>query len=491
MKMTLKTDLVGKMTLDKFPEADVAWKDWKPYSGPNYLIYDGHRDAPTGFAIRVGKKASVFLVEKLVAGKNMKIHVGLARGKKGDEQVIDVEVARDKARTLVATAKKHRANPKNVAEKVEASELTLGQVFTSYRKHLTNRAQPVKQNSLISMDKALSKFKDWADRKVRLIAASEILDRFDLHAITNGHKTAAETMGRWASAAVDNAIQDEIHDAHAAGRPPSLTYNPFTILKTKEKFRNNKQLEREYAAKGIRNPLSFDKTVGPFVKTLWAYRKENPVASDFLLLTLLWGMRRGESATFKWRDQVSDAQAPYERWIDLDKKVGFVADAKNRGDHEFPIAPCAAELLKRRRADQLDGEVWVFPARSPSSTKGYYSDPQQALRTVKERAGIDVIRGHDLRRTFGAACEKLNYSDRQTKRMLGHSTAGGESVGRYTSPEWQDICSRMEAIEELIFSKAPAVYNALRPKGAPRFPDAEDVVVEKKPSTRPTRRRPR
>ena len=81
MKMTLKTDLVGKMTLDRFPQADVPWKDWKPFAGANYLIYDSHRDAPTGFAIRVGKKASVYLVEKLVAGKNMKIHVGLARGK--------------------------------------------------------------------------------------------------------------------------------------------------------------------------------------------------------------------------------------------------------------------------------------------------------------------------------------------------------------------------------------------------------------------------
>ena len=94
MKMTLKTDLVGKMTLARFPQVDVPWKDWQPFLGPNYLVYDSHRDAPTGFAIRVGKKASVYLVEKLVAGRKMKIHVGLARGKKGDEPVIDVESAR-------------------------------------------------------------------------------------------------------------------------------------------------------------------------------------------------------------------------------------------------------------------------------------------------------------------------------------------------------------------------------------------------------------
>ena len=57
--MTLKTDLVGKMTLDKFPEADVPWKDGGLVAEPNYLIHDAHRDALTGFAMRVGKKASV------------------------------------------------------------------------------------------------------------------------------------------------------------------------------------------------------------------------------------------------------------------------------------------------------------------------------------------------------------------------------------------------------------------------------------------------
>ena len=35
---------------------------------------------------------------------------------------------------------------------------------------------------------------------------------------------------------------------------------------------------------------------------------------------------------------------------------------------------------------------------------------------------------HDLRRTFGAACEKLGFTDRQVKRTLGHGVAGGETV---------------------------------------------------------------
>jgi integrase len=499
VKLDLNRDVISNMTLSShpfpgspfraWPELTVAklekvkaeWvksgRDPKKWAPPaNYLVYDANRDAPVGFAIRVGKKASTFLVEKMVAGKKMKIHVGLARGRKGAEKVMSLAEARQKAFELVGLAKKHGANPSKVAEKIEASELTFGEVWDAYVKHLTTRAEPIKPNSKLSVQKAREKFKDWEDRKIRLITAAEIIDRFDLHAVTHGHRTAAEAMGRWATAAVNHAIEVEVHDAHAEGRAPSLTYNPFTILITKEKYRTGKQLERDYAKKGIRNPLKFSESVGPFVQAAWEYRRENPVAADFLILDLLWGLRGDECRTFKWRDQLTDAEAVTERWIDMESAAARVNDAKNRGDHEFPIGPCAMELLKLRRASQIEGTQWVFPGRfegvrigegeeAEKVGAGHYADPSVAMRTVKERAGIKVLRGHDLRRTFGAACEKLGFTDRQTKRMLGHGAASGETLGRYTTPEWRDIANRMAKVEELILKSAPDVYNALRPRG--------------------------
>jgi len=86
VKQTLTADLVSQMTLLKFPELGVSSRDRKPAPGANYLVYGAHRDAPVRFGIRVGKNASVFLVEKKVAGKNMKIPMGLARGRKGAEK---------------------------------------------------------------------------------------------------------------------------------------------------------------------------------------------------------------------------------------------------------------------------------------------------------------------------------------------------------------------------------------------------------------------
>ncbi|MCX7139833.1 MAG: tyrosine-type recombinase/integrase [Proteobacteria bacterium] len=490
MKLTLNQGLVYKLSSKERPVPGSTPLEWESNSEPNYLVFDEHKDAPPGFAVRVGKKAAVYLVDRLVAGKKLKIAVGLATGRKGGEKPISLSQARGMAWDLIKIAKFHGTNPKNVADQIDAAELTLGEIWNKYEEHLRNRAQPAKQNSLDSLEKAREKLKDWEDRKVRFIKGEEVVERFDLHAITKGHRTAAEAMGRWATSAVAHAIDREVHDAHAAKRAPSLTYNPFTILRTEEKYRKRAQLEREYAAKGVRNPLSFSSGVGPYVKAAWAYRKENPVAADFILLTLLWGMRRGESATFQWLDRMTNPKDPNRRSIDLEHRVAYVGDAKNRGDHEFPIGPCSTQLLKLRRDDQLDDEVWVFPARSPKSEKGYYSSPSEAMNTVKKNAKVAVLRGHDLRRTFGAACEKLGLADRQIKRMLGHAVAGAESLGRYTSPEWKDLTERMERVEELILSKAPSVYNALRPRSSARMQDAEDIVVAAT-AKRPPRRKPR
>ena len=493
MKLSLTTEIVFKMSGWTVPQPDSKPLDWDEYDpafdppSANYLVYDTHKDAPPGFAVRVGKKASVFLVDKMVKGKKMKIAVGLARGKKGDEKLMKLAAARERAWDLIKIAKAHGVNPKDIEERIEAAELTLGQVFARYVKHLKGRAEPAKPNSIMSVEKAIDKLKDWNGRKVRMITPSEVIERFDLHAVDKGHRTAAEAMGRWATAAVAKAIEFEYHEANGEKRAPSLTYNPFAILKTEGKYRNNKQLERDYKKKGIRNPLSFESTVGPYVKAVWEYRHINPVACDFVMLTLLWGMRRGESCTFKWRDRITDEQSAVERWVDMENKIAFVADAKNRMDHYFPIAPCALEILKLRRSDCGEDQVWVFPAQSPNSMKGYYSDPKVALDTIRENAKVKILRGHDLRRTFGAACEKLGFSDRQTKRMLGHVSAGGESVNRYTEAEMVDVAARMERVEELIFSKAPSVYNALRPKGARRMPDKDDIVATAKPERR-TRR---
>lgn len=209
---------------------------------------DSARAAPVGFAVRVGKKASMYLVEARVAGKNIKIHAGLARVRKGAEAVIDLATAHEKAWELVAFAKLHGANPKADADRVEASELTMGQIWDRYLKDHNGGLHP-----------------------------------------------AVPAVG------------------HARGRMPHV------------------QMARPTHGGGGRHR-----------------------ALD----------RHGQ-------------------------QVAHVAEAKNRGDHEFPIGPCAFELLKLRLALDPKGSPWVFPAqfRNPRREVEHYNDPTTALNTVRDRAG--------------------------------------------------------------------------------------------------------
>jgi hypothetical protein len=75
--------------------------------------------------------------------------------------------------------------------------------------------------------------------------------------------------------------------------------------------------------------------------------------------------------------------------------------------------------------------------------------------------------------------------------MLGHGVAGGETLGRYTTPEWEDVAERIKKVEEEILIVAPSVYNALRPKGAQRLIDSEVAVIDPKPKGRDSQRKPR
>jgi integrase len=522
MKLALTDAIVQKLSLDNAPVQGKSAVEWKKTEKPNYLVYDSHRSSPPGFAVRVGARASVYLVEKMVRGKKLKIDVGLAWGKRGGDVIMSLATARSEAVEKIAKAVKHGTNPNRITDEIESSELTFEIVWDRYIADLKGRARPIKKNSLDSINKARDKFEDWESRKVRLITGQEVLDRFDLHAVSKGHRTAAEAMGRWATAAVNNAIQNEAHNAHAERRTPSLTYNPFTILNTKKKYRDNKQLERDYKAKGVRNPLSFSESVGPFLDAAWTYRLENARAADYLILDLLWGLRGDECRSLKWKEDIPVDKLHLERWVDLENKVVFIHDAKNRDDHEFPIGPFALALLKLRKADRRKSVPWLFEAKMPGSRKGliyvkdgkevdhtepenaggewqlpsgipcetgHYGDPSVAMDTVRERAGIKMVRGHDLRRTFGAACEKLGLADRQVKRMLGHSVGGGETLGRYTAPEWKDHMERMVKIEQLILKSAPALHNALRPAKVEALPEKDDPVIQPGPLPRKTRSR--
>lgn len=461
MKIILDQKTVDRVTLNNIPSAGPDGKptSWAPAPEGvrSVLLVDSHRNAPRGFGLRVQKTTKSYFAEKKVDYKTIRFVLG-------DASLISLERARELARNKISEAKEHGESPNKIQKRVSAAEITLKEAWDRYLDSLYKRPQPPKPLTFDDIKKCRARLAkerpSWEGRKVKTITGQEVIDLF--HDIAKVHRTTAEQVGRWASAAIRHAINREMHDAQTRGTPPLLTYDPFTILgqKGEKLYRTRAQMEEDYEKRGVRNPMDGE-SLGKFITACWAYRRDNPLAADFLLITLLLGARRGESCKFVWRDRVDAIEASESSYIDMKARVAHFHDPKNRISFDQPIGSCAMEILRRRKEETAS--KWVFPARDSRAKVGHYKDPQTALKTVKTIAGLNevALRPHDLRRTLGRVAESMNLSERAIKNLLGHSTT--DSTARYTMPDWKTRLERMERVETKILSTAPSVYNDLKP----------------------------
>jgi integrase len=469
MKLKLTETFIGKLRAGEIPVSVE-----RPYPGTkttaaNYLLYDETPGTPSGFALRVGKNSATYILDTVVGGKKTKITIGLAKGKSGTKPIISLKAARDQGTQLLAQAHQLGINPLVRAKADHADLMTMGEVWSEYIKYLQNKAEPVKPNSLKAIEKARKKLAEFDDQKVADIDPERVVELFSHHAKTLAHPTAAEQMGRWGIAAVKKVMEMEDHAATHGKRSSRLTSNPFEMLQIRGVFRTREQLENEYKSKAIRNPLDLITTGPAFFNAAWEYRRENPLGADFLILATLWGLRLGEACTFAWKERLPTKMLKHARWVDLESETACITDSKNRSNHEFRIAPCAMEILRRRKATMPTDQIWVFPAASPLSKVQHYTDATVALARIVHMANeslkdsgsnIDALRGHDLRRSFGAACDLLGFDRRQTKFMLGHSP-GGDVTDRYMVPSLSEQMARVTAVEKLMLHKTRHMYHAL------------------------------
>lgn len=474
MITTLNQNFVLKLTIEQKPivnkSGHITYESnalLKPY-----IVFDNHRDAPTGFGIKVSKNKKTYLVQRRVGKKVVKAKIGNV----SDFSTIDV--ARNKGREHVNIACSTGRNPNAIAREKGANEITLGEAFAQYRQHINGRPKPAKLNTLLVFDKALGRISSWANKKIKDISSKDILDKFD--SISSTHRTAAEQTFRWANVSAKYAIEMERHNAAAQQRQPTLSYNPFEILKTHKKYRDRAALEDSYKAKGIRNPLSTKDTLGLWLNAIAGRRHINRMGCDFLLLSTLWGTRKNEVTELIWRDHLSDEEARINSWVDLESRKAFFYDTKNRHNHSLPIADAAFEILKQRKEDAKNNPSnnshWVFPARSKYSKTGHYTDMKSIINYVCLDANIQHRGTHDLRRTFGRIAEELT-SYAVVKRLLNHKETS-DATSRYTEVEWPRVCDAIQRIELHILSCAPKVYNLLlTPKYQPLL-ESTDVEIK-------------
>ena len=134
-------------------------------------------------------------------------------------------------------------------------------------------------------------------------------------------------------------------------------------------------------------------------------------AAAAIRLLMLTGCRSGEVLGLRWED------------VALERNEVRLRESKT-GPRVVPLSPAAARVLAG--APRLAGNPWVIAGREPGERLmqlAYYWYP------VRERAGLDDVRLHDLRHSFASRALALGEDLAMIGKLLGHKKI--QTTARY------------------------------------------------------------
>lgn len=256
----------------------------------------------------------------------------------------------------------------------ERKELTLDEFFEIYyRDHckVRNRHPEVTQNVYKrNLQPVLG--------RVRLskIGREDIRQLMQKHG-DKGHKRTANTIHALIRAMLNKAIGWE----YLEGNNPALHIDRYPE-KSRDRFLSPEELVRFHAA---------------------LLKEPDETNRDCIYTILLTGARKSNVFSMQWSH------------IDLDQAIWRIPDTKNGTPQLVVLAPEVITILKRRRARAKS--LFVFHG---TGKKGHIVDIKKTWQRLLDRAGIDDLWVHDLRRTFGSWMLADGHSLSVIGKALGH-----------------------------------------------------------------------
>lgn len=165
------------------------------------------------------------------------------------------------------------------------------------------------------------------------------------------------------------------------------------------------------------------------IKHFFAALNEEPneVFKNYVLLSLYIGQRRQNMLSMRWSN------------VDLELEYVLFPDSKNGDPQKTPLIIQAKDILTEMRKYAIND--WVFP--SESSKSGHLEDLHRPWYALLKRAGIEDLRVHDLRRTFGSYQAITGASLHIIGKALGDKTSIATQVySRLTMDPIRDSIQR-------------------------------------------------
>jgi len=253
----------------------------------------------------------------------------------------------------------------------------------------------------------------WKNKRLDTITKTHV---FKLHAkIGEDHgRIMANRVLELIKAMINKAISDELY----TGDNPAATVKKFPA---QERDRYLQPAEVE----------SFFKALAD---------EPNATIRDFALLALFTGARRGNLQSMKWADLDTDAG----RW-----RISG-GESKN-GEPMIVYLPQPAVTVLKQRAEQVTGDSpFVFPGHGKT---GHLVEPKNAWKALLERAGIDDLTLHDLRRTLGSWQAIEGASLQIIGKSLGHRS-GSSATRIYARLDLDPVKKSVDAATTAMLDRA-------------------------------------
>src|SRR5579875_1091284 len=339
-----------------------------------------------------------FLLYRRICGRPERIFIGQWPG-------ITVEQARKIAERMNGQI----AEGKNPAEERRQHRLegTFGNLFERY---LELHARPHKQPRSAAEDQANYRryLSVWANRQLSSISR---------HDVARLHAELREKHGVYAANRVLALLSTMFNKAIEwgwSGENPCKGVKKFRE-ESRERFLTESEMPR-------------------FLKAL--ADEPNRDFRDFIMLDLLTGARRSNILARRWDE------------IDFEAATWRIPRTKGNKPQIVPLVGPAIKILQAR--NQTIASEWVFP--SPEIPGQHVYEFRKPWQRLLERAGIEGLRLHDVRRSLGSWMTKAGVALPIVKAALGHADIATTQI--YTRGEDSTVRRAMEVAAQKMLGAA-------------------------------------